>query len=564
MKTSNRIFILFLLLLPVFALQAQVPAAPSRYVVYFKDKNNSPYSINNPQQFLSQRALDRRTRYNIAIDVHDLPVNPQYVSGVQGVGVVILNKSKWLNCVTIWTPDTSVLSEISALPYVRSIASVARRKANDKNPVKDFSRGKAPKDRFASTAKSGNSTIDYGLGSNQITMFNGQVLHQLGFMGQGMQIAVLDAGFQGADVHDAFDSLFINNQILGTRDFVNPGNSDVYQFNTHGTYVLSCMGGNLPGQLVGTAPKASYWLLRTEEGASENIIEEFNWSSGAEYADSAGADVINSSLGYTVFDDTLANHTFADLDGDKTPITRAADFAASRGMLVVNSAGNSGTSNWLRIGAPADADSILTVGAVDSTRAYVEFSSKGPSADGRVKPNVCARGRSAWVANLAGGIMPGSGTSFSSPIIAGAVTCFWQAHQESNNMQIIDAVQRSSSQYSNPDSLMGYGIPDFATAAQFLPTGVANLATDKDEILNIFPNPFFGTFNIVYRPEKSKVIDVTVTDMAGKKVFGKNYPVKPGEANTIVLSGLENTPKGQYVVTVKSGKQRISKTLMKE
>jgi subtilisin family serine protease len=218
----------------------------------------------------------------------------------------------------------------------------------------------------------------------------------------------------------------------------------------------------------------------------------------------------------------------------------------------------------LRIGAPADADSILTIGAVDSTRAYVDFSSKGPSADGRVKPNVCARGRNAWVANLAGGIMPGSGTSFSSPIMAGAVTCFWQAHQASNNMHIIDAVQRSSSQYNSPDSLMGYGIPDFSIAGQFLLTGVDNLATDKDELLNIFPNPFFGTFNIVYRPEKSKTIDVTVTDMAGKKVFGKNYSVKPGEANTIVLTGLENTPKGQYVVTVKSGKQRISKTLMKE
>ena len=294
MKTSNRIFILFLLLLPVFAIQAQTPAAPSKYVVYFRDKNNSPYSVNNPQQYLSQRALDRRTRYNIAIDTYDLPVNPQYVSGVQGVGVVILNKSKWLNCVTIWTPDTSVLSEIAALPYVQSVTSIARRKANDRNPVKDFSRGKAPKERTKNTAKSGNTTIDYGLGSNQITMFNGQVLHQLGFMGQGMQIAVLDAGFQGADVHDIFDSLFVNNQILGTRDFVNPGNSDVYQFNTHGTYVLSCMGGNLPGQMVGTAPKASYWLLRTEEGASENIIEEYNWSSGAEYADSAGADVINS------------------------------------------------------------------------------------------------------------------------------------------------------------------------------------------------------------------------------------------------------------------------------
>lgn len=564
MKTSNRIFTLLVLLLTAFTVQAQTQTAPSRYVVYFKNKNNSPYSVNTPLQFLSQRALDRRARYNIAIDQLDIPVTPSYVTGVANTGVVILNKSKWLNCVTIWTPDTSLLQQISALPYVQGIGPVARRKKVDVNPVKDFARDIPAKVRTKNQAKSTNAVLDYGLGTNQITMFNGQVLHQLGFMGQGMQIAVLDAGFSNANMLDIFDSLYINNQILGTHDFVNPGNTDVYQFNTHGTYVLSCMGSNLPGQLIGTAPKASFWLIRTEEGASENLIEEYNWSSGAEFADSVGADVINSSLGYTVFDDTLVNHTFADLDGNTTPITKAADYAASRGILVVNSAGNSGTSEWLRIGAPADADSILTIGAVDSTRAYVDFSSKGPSADGRVKPNVCARGRNAWVANVAGGIMPGSGTSFSSPIMAGAVTCFWQAYQDNNNMQIIDAVQRSASQYNTPDSLMGYGIPDFAIAAQFLPTGLSNLATKKDEILNIFPNPFYSTFSIIYRPEKSKELDVTVTDMGGKKVFSKTYPVKPGEANTIVLSGLEDTPKGQYIVTVKSGKQRISKTLMKE
>lgn len=564
MKTSNRFFTLFLLLLTAITLQAQVPAAPSRYVVFFRDKNNSPYSINNPSQFLSQRALDRRARYNIALDQYDIPVNPQYVSGIANTGAVILNKSKWLNCVTIWTPDTSILSQITALPYVQALGPVARRKAVDKNPVMDFARDLTPKIRSKSTAKSGNTALDYGLGANQITMFNGQVFHLLGFMGQGMQIAVLDAGFSNTDQLDIFDSLYVNNQVLGTKDFVNPTNTDVYQFNTHGTYVLSCIGGNLPGVLVGTAPKAGFWLLRTEEGASENLIEEFNWSSGAEFADSVGADVINSSLGYTEFDDTLVNHVYADLNGDKTPITRAADFAASRGMLVVNSAGNSGTSPWFHIGAPADADSILTIGAVDSTRAYATFSSKGPSADGRVKPNVCAQGRNAWVANVSGGIMKGSGTSFSSPIMAGAVTCFWQAYPSSNNMQIIEAVQRSASQYNNPDSLMGYGIPNFATAGQFLTTSVDNIALDKDEILNIFPNPFYSTFNIVYRPEKSKTIDVTVTDMAGKKVFSKNYPVTPGEPNSIVLTGIENNPKGQYVVTVKSGKQRISKTLMKE
>lgn len=564
MKLSTHIIAVVTLVLLSFTMQAQQQAAPSKYVVFFRDKNNSPYSLNNPQQYLSQRALDRRARFNIAIDERDLPVNPQYVTGVQNTGVVVLNKQKWLNSITIWVPDTAVLQQISALPYVQSISTIALRKKNNENPVKDFKRDIPEKVRGKSTAKSTQTTFDYGLGTNQITMFNGQVLHQQGYMGQGMIIAVLDAGFSNVNTLDIFDSMYVNNRLLGTRDFVNPGNSDVYQFSTHGTYVLSCMGGNINGQLVGTAPMASYWLLRSEEGASEFIIEEYNWGSAAEFADSVGVDVINSSLGYTRFDDSTQNHVYAvDLDGNTAPSTRAADVAAAKGILVVNSAGNSGTSSWFYIGAPADADSILTVGAVDSLRQYVDFSSKGPATDGRIKPNVAARGRNAWVVSLSNGVMPASGTSFSSPIMAGAVACFWQANPTFNNMQIIDAIQKSASQYNNPDSLLGYGIPDFAIAGQFLPTGLDSKDA-KDEIINIFPNPFTNTFNVVFRPIKSKEVDVTVTDVAGKKVFSKSYPVTPGQANTLVLEGLENAPKGQYVVTVKAGKQRIAKKAVKE
>lgn len=549
---------------------AQTPVAPTKYVVVFRDKNNSPYSISNPSQYLSAKAIERRNRYGISIDERDLPVNPAYITGVQNTGVFVLNRSKWLNCITIWAPDSTVLPTIAALPYVQSVGAIAKRKAVESNPIKDMPTGKPLKERPApNTPKDGsNAPLDYGLGNNQITMLHGEYLHNNGYKGEGMTVAVLDAGFSSVNQMDIFDSLFVYNRIIGTRDFVNPGNTDVYQFATHGTYVLSCMAGNIPGQLVGTAPRANYWLLRSEENNSENIIEEYNWSSAAEFADSVGVDVINSSLGYTQFDDSTMNHTYADMNGDKTPSTRAADVAAAKGIMVVNSAGNSGSGAWFYIGAPADADSILTVGAVDSLGLYVNFSSKGPSFDKRIKPNVCARGRNAWVANTAGGVMPGSGTSFSSPIMAGAVTCFWQANPTYNNMQIIDAIQKSANQANNPDSLMGYGIPDFSTAHQFLPaieTSTNNKPTDNDEIVNIFPNPFTNTFNIVYRSGNNKEIDVTVTDIKGKKVFTAKYPVIPNAANTIVLSSLENAPKGQYVVTVKgNGKKPVAKKVIKD
>lgn len=561
MKLSNQILLAIALLVSLTA-NAQQPIAHSKFAIFFTDKNNSPYTIGNPQQYLSQRAIDRRNRYGIAIDEKDLPVNPAYVTEVRDLGVFVLTKSKWLNCVTIWTPDTNVLAQIRNLPYVQKIKPVAKAKANE-NPMANLAKEHPVKERSKSTTKSNNSDIDYGRGANQISLSKGQTLHQNGFKGEGMLIAVMDAGFAQVNQMDMFDSLYVYNRIVGTKDFVNPGNSDIYQFNNHGTYVLSTMGGNIPGQLVGTAPRAKYWLIRTEEGASENIIEEYNWAAGAEFADSVGADVINSSLGYTVFDDSTQNHTYADMDGKTAPSSRAAKIASERGVLVVNSAGNSGTGSWFYIGAPADADSILTIAATDSLGRYASFSSKGPSFDKRIKPNVGAQGWNAWVVNFGGGVMRGSGTSFASPIMAGMVTCFWQANPMYNNMQIIDAVQKSASQANNPDSLLGYGIPDFSKAGLFL-TNMPLTAHTKKELLNIFPNPFQSTFNIVYQSTNSKQLEVMVTDISGKKILSEKHIIKPGEVNTIILSGLENQPSGQYVVTVKGSKQKFAKTLIKQ
>ncbi len=563
MNTSNRIILLLAAALLSFTANAQQPVANSKFVVFFTDKNNSPFSISSPTQYLSQRAIDRRNRYGIAIDEKDLPVNQTYVDGVRNAGVFILNKSKWLNCVTVWAPDTTVLAAIRALPYVQNLKPISKVKPNE-DPLANLAKVHTPKTRTKSTEKSTGTPLDYGRGFNQINLSKGQTLHQNGFKGEGMVIAVLDAGFSQVNQMDMFDSLWVYNRILGTKDYVNPGNHDVFQFNTHGTYVLSTMGGNIPGVLVGTAPRASYWLIRTEEAASENIIEEYNWASGAEFADSVGADVINSSLGYTLFDDTTQSHTYADMDGKKNPSSRAATIAAGRGLLVLNSAGNSGSGSWFYLGAPADADSILTIGAVDSLGNYANFSSKGPSYDKRIKPNVAAQGSNAWVVNFGGGASKASGTSFSSPIMAGMVTCFWQANPVYNNIQIMDAVQKSASQHNNPDSLLGYGIPDFSIAGQLL-TSTTFAGQTKKEIVNIFPNPFQSTFNIVYQSVKSKQIEVLVTDISGRKVLTEKFTVTPGEVSTIILTGMENQPAGQYIVSVKgAGKQRFSKTLIKQ
>ncbi len=300
-------------------------------------------------------------------------------------------------------------------------------------------------------------------------MLNGIALHDMGYDGTGMTIAVLDAGFLHADTLRVFDSLWMNGQILGTKDFVSPQSPDIFGAHYHGAMVLSTMGGNWPGKMVGTAPHAHYWLLRSEDGGSEYLIEELNWVSAAEFADSVGADVINSSLGYTTFDNPSQNHTYADMDGNTTPITIGADMAVSKGMIVVNSAGNDGGSSWQYIDAPADGDSVFSIGAVTASGNYASFSSTGPTYDGRIKPNVVAQGSGSTIINPYNGLVStGSGTSFSSPITAGMVACLWSAHPNKRTTQIMDAIQQSGSLAGNPNNQLGWGIPDYLAAHNLL------------------------------------------------------------------------------------------------
>ena len=542
--------------------------APNKYYVQFTDKNNSPYSIGNPSEYLSQRAIDRRIAQDIPIDIRDLPVNPAYLQGVASTGATMLNPTKWLNGVTIYTEDPSVLTAIEQLPYVAGISksnpgttgSDAEIKQSEK-PFFSHERYNQPGSQFTKQG-SAIGTFDYGYAFNQIQMLNGNALHEMGYRGQGKVIAVLDAGFLNANTMTAFDSLWTNNQILGTWDFVE---KQIISFDEHphGSMVLSCMGANWPGQMIGTAPKASFWLLRSEDGATEYIIEEYNWVSAAEFADSVGADVINSSLGYTTFDDPSQNHVYAtDLNGDTAPATRGADIAASRGILVVNSLGNEGSSSWYYLSVPSDGDSVLGIGAVDGSGYYASFSSHGPSADGRVKPDVVAQGSGSCIADpYSNSIAFGGGTSFSSPILAGMTACLWQANPDQNNMQIADAIRQSGSQYLTPDAFLGYGIPDFVDANNIL-TVIDGPDARKLE-LSVYPNPFKDEVRITLTSRVGLGSgQVVMSDVTGRRILSRSASFENGTSE-ITIPGLDKLEAGIYILTVETEAGTVSQKIIK-
>jgi len=451
-------FLYFILIVSYSALSQNV--APNTYVISFTEKDTINYNVSEPEKFLSERAIKRRQKYNIPVTEQDLPVNIKYINKVKELGFEIYTKSKWMNHVVVYSEDSTLIIQANKFNFVKNIEKEENKKKK-----------KAKKQKLEDiNIKSFSDTIyafDYGYGVNQIEMLNAHNLHNRGFMGQGMQIAILDAGFYNVDSLAGFDSIRTSNQILGVVDFVQR-DGDVYEDATHGMNVLSTIAANIPGKLVGTAPKANFWLLRSEDEHSEYKVEEYYWLSAAEYADSVGVDIIHSSLGYNDFDDKTTSYTYEDMNGDITICSQAADIASSKGILVVTSAGNEGNDPWKYISTPGDADSVLTIGSVTSSGNVSGFSSRGPSSDNRIKPDVMAQGSWAWVLGRRQGVTAASGTSFSGPIIAGAVACLWQANPEFNNMEIIDAIKKSSDRYSNPDGDYGYGIPDFEKADLYL------------------------------------------------------------------------------------------------
>ena len=492
--------------------------------IYFKDKPNAQFYYDNPLQMLSQRALNRRNTQNIPLDNLDIPLYQPYKNQVDAAtGISVLAQSKWLNAIHVRGTQANINS-LSGLSFIKSIY-FANKALNTSGKTK-----LNPNNKSLDTQVN----FNYGNSANQIEMLKGHLLHQQNYTGSGKIIAVLDAGFPNVNTIFPFQRIRDNNQILGGYNFVNR-NSNFYAGNGHGTLVLSTMAGFVDNQLVGTAPDASYYLFITEDADFENPVEESFWVEAAESADSLGVDVINSSLGYFKYDNPAYDYNYSDMNGTTTFISRGADIAFSRGIIVVASAGNSGASINPNIVAPADAINVLTVGAVDASEIYASFSSKGPTFDNRVKPDVMAQGKNAVLSNINGEVVAANGTSFSSPIMAGVIACLWQAFPTYTNTQIIQMIKKSSDRFTTPTPQYGYGIPDFELA---LNNGLSTSEFNKNTFI-LHPNPVKERVTI-FNPENLKINSILFYNNIGQLVLEKN---SVNESESI---SLETLPGGIY------------------
>ncbi|OIV41435.1 S8 family serine peptidase [Flavobacterium johnsoniae] len=498
--------------------------------VYFNAKPNAQSFFNNPLSELSQRALDRRTNQNIALDVTDAPVENSFVTQVMASGVLVVAQSKWLNALHIRGTQANV-NALKALTFVQKVEFADRTLNSTGKKVSEH--------KISETLKKLQTAIDYSYGNsaNQIQMLNGQVLHQQNFTGEGKIIAVLDAGFPGVNTAQPFANLRNNNRILGGYDFTTR-NTNFYTGGSHGTLVLSTMGGYKENALVGTAPNASYYLFITEIDALENPLEESLWVEAAEKADALGVDIITSSLGYfNQRDQSRYNHTYSDMNGTTNFVSRGAEMAFNKGILVLASAGNDGANTENHIGSPADAVSVLAIGSVTASKIRSSSSSIGPSSDGRIKPDVMAQGTAAVVSDVNGNIGTANGTSFSCPIMAGMAASLWQAFPTKTNKEIRQMILASSDRFNNPDNNYGYGIPNFGSTL-----GVETFQVSSDFL--VYPNPVKSDISFLFNNEMASV---SIYSLLGQKLIEKQIT---NQNPVLSVQGLTN---GLYFYTFDAG-----------
>ena len=514
--------------------------------VYFNDKPSSATFLSNPLTMLTQRSLDRRTAQNISLDITDVPVEQTYITQISSAtGITVMAKSKWLNALHIRGTQTDIQA-LTALSFVNNV-KFANHSLNPGGKFSQTPKGIKPVNKQYDVQVNYN----YGGSQNQIEMLNGHLLHQQNFTGQGKIIAVLDSGFTGVNTAAPFQNLITNNQILGGYNFPDANTNYFFRHN-HGTNVLSTMGGFADGQLVGTAPSAQYYLFITEDVNSENPVEESYWVEAAELADYYGVDVINSSLGYFAYDNTAYSHQYDDMIGNKTFASRGVNMAFSKGIVVVISAGNSGATADPHIATPADAIGALTIGAVNSLEAYASFSSIGPSFDGRIKPDVCARGLQTTVSSTTGTITTSSGTSFSSPVMAGMVATFWSAVPNLTAQQVVNFIKQSADNYNAPTTQKGYGIPDFQLAL----TNALNLEeVSSNKSFVVYPNP--AENQITFQLENKQKGILYLYDVLGQNILTKEISENN---NSIDIQNLSN---GVYYYNFESDKVFKGKIIKK-
>jgi serine protease AprX len=548
MNYIKYLFLLFALITKVSFSQI----APDIYLIEFTDKANSTYSIDHPEDFLSQKALQRRVKFNIPIIQNDIPVNQNYIDSVENIGVQVLSSSRWFNSIIGEITNVDILETLNGISFIKNVSK--KHASKSLAPINKFQSEENIITHYRHKKKISivaNDALNYGMSQHHISMLNGQVLHNSGYLGDGMIMAVLDAGFYRTDEMIAFDSLRANNRILGVKDFVEFDDT-VYNDHYHGSYVLSLIAANNPGLFIGTAPHAEFYLIETENVNYEYLIEEENWIAGIEYADSVGVDIVTSSVSYYLFNESSQNHTIDDLTGNTTRITRAADIAASKGILVFNSAGNEGNNeNWRYLTFPGDADSIMTIGSVDSLGIRAPGSSIGPPDYHIVKPNVVAQGQNVYILNTNDEVGQSSGTSYSTPIVAGLAACLWQANPLKNNYEIIKAIEMSSSQSNNPDQYMGYGIPDFAKANLILSDNLV-IENPHDLHANFSPNPVHRKLRVEVLGNNLMDLQVVLVDIVGRIHYSATINNINNSFFQFYIDELDQLEEGMYFVQLSS------------
>jgi serine protease AprX len=528
------------------------------YQVTFTDKNNSPYSLGSPLAYLSPRALARRFTQGIGIDSTDLPVDPAYIDSVLTLtGGEFHEASKWLNLCVVLVLDSNQIHALYGKSFISSIKLVGYysptilHKPGKNNGSTATSVPGARKTSSADAAY-------YGTAWDQTSLVNGYYFYDHGYQGSGKMIAVVDAGFQGTDTHPGFDSFWAAGRLVDKHNFT-LASENVYGYDTHGTSVLSTMAGNVPGVLVGTAPHALYALYVTEDGNSEQPIELINMLCATERADSIGADIVTTSLGYNTFDNPAYNFTFSiDFDGRSTTAARAANIATKKGILFVATAGNEGGDSWNMILTPGDADSALTIGSVQVSGVNASNSGYGPNAAGQVKPDVCGMGDPAAIFSESG-YANQSGTSFSTPQIAGWAACLWEANPNATPYQLRQAIIRCASSYLSPGPHIGYGIPNFPCTEQILEVTEIPPHSPATGWIVAAPNPFTDEINLTVLLNISQDVDFTLMDMTGKTVASLHQFLASGYSSPLTIR-VPSLPAGIYMLRAVSGtRQQVLK-----
>ncbi|WP_425638366.1 S8 family serine peptidase [Algoriphagus yeomjeoni] len=523
-------------------------AAQDRYAVFYKFKPQESLSLERPSEFLSQKALSRRIKEGVAPDSLDLPVSQKYLDAVFEKASYILYSSKWFNA-TLLVTDASNVTEIEALPFVDRVELVGRGFIPNPNArigkriyASVTYRYCPPVAESARVLATDEERYDF-----QNNLLGIDKMHEEGFTGKGVTIAVFDAGFPGAQTASPLAHLQSNGQIISTKDFVRPWNENVYADNQHGTNVLSLIASKEPGKMLAGAPDADYILSMTEEVATEYWVEEYNWVRAAEYADSLGTDIISSSVGYWDFDDPDMNYTLEDLDGETTIIAKGATIAASKGILVVNSAGNYGPGAST-LTSPADAKGILAVGSVNSELQVSGFSSRGPTGDGRIKPDLAAFGQGTALIRSNGEVGFSNGTSFSAPQISALAAGLWEAKPEWTKDQLIEALLNSGTQADDPDNQLGYGIPNFFRA--YYGEILSVEANEETLAWSIYPNPLLGDQLTIYFGS-SLSAEFTLIDLNGRALENEALNrASLKEPFQILLQGIKP---GFYVIQMQDG-----------